>query len=94
MPSYTSLNAYPHVEQLTVTSSWEEIIVPAGCNQVDVYAVTNPIKIDYRATPSVEAPIDANIWFTAYAKMGRVSDGDTSFHLRAATNTTVYLRFL
>lgn len=94
MPSFTSINAYPHVEQLTVTSSWEEIIVPDGCNQVDIYAVSTPIKYDYRATPSVEAPIDADIWFTVYAKMGRISDGDKSFHLKAASSTTVYLRFL
>ena len=94
MPSYLSLNAYPHVEQITVTSSWQEIILPAGCNQLDVYAVTTAIKYDYRETPSVEAPIDPDIWFTVYAKMGRISDGDKSFHLRAATSTTVYLRFL
>ena len=94
MPSFTSLNAYPHVEQVTITSSWEEILLPDGCIQVDVYAVSTPIKYDYRATPSVEAPIDADIWFTVYAKMGRISDGDKSFHLKAASTTTVYLRFL
>lgn len=94
MPSYTYINEYPHVEEITITSSWEEIVVPAGCNQIDVYAVSTPIKYDYRETPSVEAPIDANIWFTVYAKMGRISDRDTTFHLKAAAPTNVYLRFL
>lgn len=94
MPSYASLNSFPAVATLTVTTSWTEITVPAGCFQVDVYAVTNDIVFDYAATPTIEAPIDAGAWFTIYAKTGPMTTRDMVLSLKGSTTTTVYLRFL
>jgi hypothetical protein len=94
MPSYVALNSFPNVQTFEVTTSWEEVTIPASCKQVDIYVKTNDIVFDYASTPAVEAPIQADIWFTVFAKMDRAYTSDKTFSLKGTTNTTVYLRFL
>jgi len=90
----SSQNSLPHVEEITVGTSWEVVTLPPGCSRADVHFVTNSGVFSFESgTPSVEAPVSADSWFVVWEAPLQIGRRDQTVQLKASSaGTTVYLR--